>query len=140
MSGRHRRWGHGVCERPARVNAFSLREGRRAIEQHGSIGASVRHLARPVTRAQLVSIDLEPGGVLGRHNAAVNQLFIVVSGGGWVSGGDGSEEPISAGAAAYWVAGESHETRAGDDGLRAIVLEGEFSSPEELLDPVGPGD
>jgi hypothetical protein len=31
-------------------------------------------------------------------------------------------------------------TRAGEEGLRAIVLEGEFSSPEELLDPVGPGD
>jgi quercetin dioxygenase-like cupin family protein len=72
--------------------------------------------------AHVVCIRLGPGGVLPRHPAASDQLFVVVQGEGWASGGDGAEQPISAGAAVFWPAGEEHETRT-DIGLTAIVVE-----------------
>jgi hypothetical protein len=96
------------------------------------VGASVLRLARTIARAQLVSIDLEPGGVLGRHPAAFDQLFIVVGGRGWVSGSDGVEEQIEAGMAAWWAAGELHETRAG--GGASGRLSSKASSPTWALE------
>lgn len=111
------------------MEVYSTGSDLRSIDRHGSIGASVEHIARPISRAQLVVIELEPGGVLGRHDAQADQLFIVVAGSGSVSGGDGVEVEIGAGMAAFWTAAESHETRAGEEGLRAIVLEGEFGRP-----------
>ncbi len=62
----------------------------REIETHGSEGATVQPLARPIRQAQLVTIWLEPGGLLGRHPATVDQLFVVMSGSGSVSGADGA--------------------------------------------------
>jgi quercetin dioxygenase-like cupin family protein len=105
----------------------------RQITHHGSVGARVQPLASPIGRAFLVVIELDPQGVLGWHEATENQLFVVVAGSGWVRGGEGPEVAIESGMAAYWTAGEMHETRAGDDGLRAIVLEGEYSDPGAFL-------
>jgi quercetin dioxygenase-like cupin family protein len=102
-----------------------------AIDRFGSEGATVQHVARPIHRAQLVTITLEPNGVLGRHPAAVDQLFVVMSGYGSVSGGDGARVAIRAGMAAFWSAGEEHETRADDEGLTAVVLEGEFEALDD---------
>ncbi len=49
---------------------------------------------------------------------------MVVQGEGWASGGDGSEQPIAAGTAVLWTAGEEHESRT-HGGLTAIVVEAE---------------
>jgi quercetin dioxygenase-like cupin family protein len=70
----------------------------------------------------VVCVRLGPGGVLPRHPAASDQLFVVVQGEGWASGGDGAEQQVAAGTAVFWEAGEEHETRT-DDGLTAIVVE-----------------
>jgi quercetin dioxygenase-like cupin family protein len=59
---------------------------------------------------------------LPRHPAASDQLFVVVQGEGWATGGDGAKQPIAAGTAVFWPAGEEHETRS-DVGLIAIVVE-----------------
>jgi quercetin dioxygenase-like cupin family protein len=72
----------------------------------------------------VVCIRLGPGGLLPRHPAASDQLFVVVQGEGWASGDDAGEQPISAGTAVFWPAGEEHETRT-DIGLTAIVVEAE---------------
>ena len=68
-------------------------------------------------------IEIEPGGVVGRHPAGVAQLFVVVEGSGWVSGG-GGREPIAAGEAVLWDEGEEHESGS-EDGMTALVLEAE---------------
>jgi quercetin dioxygenase-like cupin family protein len=78
--------------------------------------------------AHVVCIRLGPGGVLPRHPAAADQLFVVVQGHGWASGGDGAEQEITAGTAVFWEAGEEHETRT-DGGLTAIVVEAEQLGP-----------
>ena len=72
---------------------------------------------------QAAIFRLGPGGRMARHPAAVPQLLAVLEGSGFVSGADGIEEPIHAGEAVVWAAGEQHETRS-DDGLVALVLEG----------------
>ncbi|MGE3075431.1 MAG: hypothetical protein AB7N24_16870 [Dehalococcoidia bacterium] len=72
-------------------------------------------------------IELAPHGVLGRHEAVGDQLFLVVAGDGTVSGDNQADTRIHAGMAACWSAGEMHETRAGEHGLVALVLEGQFT-------------
>ena len=51
-------------------------------------------------------------------------MFAVVRGTGWVSGGDGQREQISAGEAVLWEPGEQHESRS-DEGMTVLVLEAE---------------
>jgi quercetin dioxygenase-like cupin family protein len=108
------------------LQIIDLREGGHAIERFNSQGASVRGIASELAGGQLVIIRLEPRGILGRHEAVASQLFIVTAGSGVVSGFDDVEHQIEAGQAAYWVAGEIHETVAGDDGITAVVLEGSY--------------
>ncbi len=97
----------------------------RSIDAYASVGVTLAPLTQPLARSaafQAACFRLEPGGRIGRHPATVAQLLAVVEGGGWVSGADGQEHPIEAGEAAFWEAGEEHETRT-DSGLTAIVLE-----------------
>ena len=70
----------------------------------------------------MVVIELGPGGVVGRHPAVAAQLFVVVSGTGWVSGSDGDRVPIRAGEAVAWEPGEEHESGS-DEGMTALVVE-----------------
>ena len=62
------------------------------------------------------------GGQIGRHPAVGDQFFLVVSGRGEVSGGDGVWQPITAGQAAVWSVCERHSTRA-EEPLVAVVVE-----------------
>ena len=59
-------------------------------------------------------------------------LLAVVDGRGWVSGADGEPHAVAAGQAAFWEAGEEHETWT-DEGLTAMVIES-----EEALRPYEP--
>ena len=81
-------------------------------------------MRRLAAEAHAVVIELAPGGVVARHPAAATQLFVVVSGTGWVSGGDGDRVPIRAGEAVAWEPGEEHESGS-DEGMTALVVEGE---------------
>ena len=95
--------------------------GEREVTAPGSVSARVRRLA---AEAHVVVIEVAPGGVVARHPAVVAQLFAVVWGSGWVSGGDGGRELISAGEAVLWEAGEEHESGS-DEGMTALVVEAE---------------
>jgi quercetin dioxygenase-like cupin family protein len=104
-----------------------------SIEAFGSEGLTQAPLTEPLSRGalfQAACFRLEPGGRVGRHPATVPQLLAVVAGQGWVSGADGEPQAISAGEAAFWNAGEEHETWT-DDGLTAIVFEAEDVRPYE---------
>ena len=95
--------------------------GERDVTAPGSVSAQVRRLT---AGAHVVVIEVEPGGLVGRHPAAAFQLFTVVSGSGWVSGGDGEREPIAAGQAVVWEPGEEHESGS-DAGMTVLVVEAE---------------
>ena len=95
--------------------------GEREVTAPGSISARVRRLA---AEARAVVIEIAAGGVVARHPAVGSQLFVVVSGSGWVSGADGEREAIRAGEAVLWDQGEEHESGS-DEGMKALVLEAE---------------
>ncbi|MEQ8675178.1 MAG: hypothetical protein RLP44_20745 [Aggregatilineales bacterium] len=102
------------------------------ITQYGSQHAVVSHLIHSDGKYFIVCIRVEAGGFLGRHEAHNNQLFCVVQGAGTVSGDDGNFQPITEGQAAFWQAGEFHETRS-EQGLTAMVFEGENLQSVEAL-------
>ena len=72
----------------------------------------------------MVVIEVEAGGVVARHPAGGAQLFTDVLGSGWVSGGDGERQAITAGETVLWESGESHESGS-DEGMRVLVVEAE---------------
>ncbi|WP_167761169.1 cupin domain-containing protein [Geodermatophilus sp. DF01_2] len=67
-------------------------------------------------------VRLAPGGGIGRHPTRLWQLFLVVSGSGWVSGADGERCPLAAGQGALWSPGEEHASGS-DEGLLAVVVQ-----------------
>jgi quercetin dioxygenase-like cupin family protein len=93
--------------------------GEREIDRFESVAARVRRLA---PEAHVVVIELGAGGTLGRHPAASQQLFAVIRGSGWVVGDDGEREPITAGKAVLWEAGEDHGSGS-EGGMTALVVE-----------------
>ena len=83
---------------------------------------------RSGTPVQAAIFRLSPGGKIARHPATVPQILAVLDGTGNISGADGVPEPISAGEAVFWSAGEVHET-VSEHGLTALVLEGDAVRP-----------
>jgi quercetin dioxygenase-like cupin family protein len=82
-------------------------------------GVTIAPLTAPLAAGapvQAAIFRLAPGGRIVRHPASVGQILAVLEGSGWVSGADGAPEPIAAGEAVSWAAGEEHETRT-EDGL-----------------------
>jgi GrpB-like predicted nucleotidyltransferase (UPF0157 family)/quercetin dioxygenase-like cupin family protein len=77
------------------------------------------------SRVRVEVAHVPPGGSIGRHPASAHQLFAVVAGRGWVSGGTGNGREIGAGYAAVWASGEEHDVHS-PDGLTAVCVEGEF--------------
>jgi len=82
--------------------------------------------------ARIGCMFLGKDGVVGYHEATVPQLFLVVSGEGWVLGKEGEKRRIVQGEAAFWEHGEGHETTT-ETGLTAIVIESEELEPTRFL-------
>lgn len=79
------------------------------------------------SRVRVHVMHLPAGGLIGRHRAVAQQLFVVVSGSGWAAGGDGRRRDLRPGRAALWEEGEEHESGS-DSGLTAVSIEGEFET------------
>jgi quercetin dioxygenase-like cupin family protein len=103
------------------------------IDRYGSRFTMAR-LAHPAG-LHVGCMHLPPGGLVGRHPAAIPQLFVVTAGAGWVEGGDGPPIPIAAGQAVFWQAGEEHAAGS-DTGMTAIVVESELLATD--LSALGP--
>ena len=102
-------------------------EAARRLHDRRLDGVTVAPLTMPLASGagfQAACFRIEPAGRIERHPADVPQLLAVVEGRGWVSGAEGEREPIVAGEAVVWSAGEEHETGT-DEGLTAIVIDGE---------------
>lgn len=94
------------------------------IDQLGS-DFRIGRLTGDDAQGRVQVLHLGPGGLIGRHPAGLRQLFAVVSGSGWVSGGEGMRRSIEIGQAAVWEVGEEHEAGS-DGGLTAVCVEGTF--------------
>jgi quercetin dioxygenase-like cupin family protein len=94
-------------------------------------GVTVAPLTTPLAAGasvQAAVFRLAPNGRIARHPADVPQIMAVLEGAGRVSGADGEPEPIAAGEAVFWSAGEEHETQT-DEGMTALILEGDGLQP-----------
>ncbi|MFC4811664.1 cupin domain-containing protein [Paenibacillus sp. GCM10023250] len=110
-----------------KIYAFGKAMGK-TITQFGSKGASISRIIKHDKPTHIGCICLEPGGHVGRHEAAINQLFVVLNGKGWVTGKEGIPYEIEAGQAAYWEAGEERESGT-EYGMTVIVIESEQLEP-----------
>jgi quercetin dioxygenase-like cupin family protein len=94
-------------------------------------GVTIAPLTAPLgagARVQAAIFRLAPNGRIARHPASIPQILAVLEGAGSVSGADGRSEPITAGEAVFWSAGEEHETKT-EDGLTAMILEADGLQP-----------
>ena len=90
-------------------------------------GVTVAPLSRSIFHGspfQAAVFRVAPGGRIARHPASYPQVLAVLDGSGKVSGASGVDEPIEAGEAVFWQAGEEHETKTAD-GLTALIIEGD---------------
>ncbi len=120
-----------------RLFRFDVDAGR-AVQQFGSVGLTITPVARMAEGGQAVAMWIEPGGSVGAHDAVGPQLFLVVSGAGWVEGADGVRAPIRVGQVAYWEDGERHAAGS-PGGMSALVIEGP-ALDLTMLKPLDPGD
>ena len=94
------------------------------ISAFGSDGVQAAFICEPAGKSRTIAMTIAPGGHIGRHPAVTQQLFLVVRGKGWVSGGDSDREPITAGEGVLWTANEDHAAGS-DRGMTAIIIEGD---------------
>jgi hypothetical protein len=109
------------------------------ITQYDSHGVSIGRGARYSGDVQIGFFHIQAGGVVGYHPASAPQLFMVVTGEGWVRGEDEARMPIRPGQAAFWVAGEHHESGS-DTGMAAVVIEGNGLDPSRYMPELLPDD
>jgi quercetin dioxygenase-like cupin family protein len=76
-----------------------------------------------------------PEGCVGFHQATTPQLFLVVQGEGWVTSEDRQRISIKSGQAAYWEAGEWHESGS-HAGMTSLVFESPDLKPEAFMTPI----
>ncbi|MBM2616528.1 cupin domain-containing protein [Actinoplanes sp. LDG1-06] len=93
----------------------------RSVEAYGSRGLTAKAVVRADELAVTV-LRVAAGGEIGRHPAPVEQIMFVAAGHGTVCGGDERWQPVGAGQAVFWRAGEEHTTRAEAD-LVLVVME-----------------
>ena len=63
-----------------------------------------------------------PGGEIGPHEAGYGQLFLALSGEGWVAGGDGIREALATGEVAFISRGEIH-SKGSEGGMTALMVQ-----------------
>jgi len=95
------------------------------VEKGGS-DFTLSPLTPPDGVVKAACFHVPAGGVVYFHEATVPQLYCVVAGSGWVTGPDRNRVAICAFEAAFWEAGEWHESGS-EEGLTAIVLEGDVA-------------
>lgn len=114
-----------------RIFRFDSSAGRQ-ITQFGSVNVVMSPIQQGSGPFQIGCMHLNPGGNVGVHPAVGPQLFLVVQGEGWVRGKGPEHRPIAAGQAAFWQAGESHESGT-DTGMDVIVVEADSLDPSSFM-------
>jgi mannose-6-phosphate isomerase-like protein (cupin superfamily) len=109
----------------------------RKIDRYGSVGAYIKPILQQKDGISIVSIWIESQGLLGLHPAMADQLFLVAAGEAFISKTNMDEVLIKSGSAVIWKKGEVHQTRAGKQGLLAIVIEGEGLAGSINIPPTG---
>ena len=102
------------------------------IEQFGSVKAIISKVVHLDDEAVVNCVYIRPNGKLGYHQAASQQLFLLVEGQGWIRGETEEKLAVHEGQAIYWEQGEWHETGS-ENGMTAVIIEGINVDPAELM-------
>jgi quercetin dioxygenase-like cupin family protein len=94
----------------------------RLVTEIESQGAEATEVARGQGEAHVHILRIEAGGAIGPHEAGFGQLYVIVSGRGWVAGPDAKRIPIAAGEAACIRKGEVH-AKGADEAVVALVVQ-----------------
>ncbi|WP_339280080.1 cupin domain-containing protein [Lysinibacillus sp. FSL P2-0066] len=94
------------------------------IHQYKSVDTFYRKITKTEMPTTIGFIYIEPGGVVGMHDAPVPQLFIVINGEGWISGVDAEKITLKTGQGVLWQQGQAHESGS-ITGLTALVIQAE---------------
>lgn len=92
------------------------------IHKYASAGAASCELAHGDGECHAYAVHFEPGGNIGPHPAGFDQLFLVISGSGWVAGGDGVRHPVGAQSGAFIPRGETH-SKGSETGMVAVMIQ-----------------
>jgi quercetin dioxygenase-like cupin family protein len=84
--------------------------------------ASSIKLAEGEGEAHAYVIYLEPGGIIGPHEAGFGQILLALAGSGWVAGADDKRVSLAEGEAAFIGRGEIH-SKGSDDGMTAFMIQ-----------------
>ena len=102
------------------------------ISEYESDGAHALPLGNGRGEGHVYRIRIAPGGAIGPHEAGFGQLFLVIDGSGWISGGNGVRQPLAAGQGAFIARGEVH-AKGSDTGLTAIMVQLTDLTPVEPM-------
>lgn len=105
-----------------RLETFRFDRAEKVVDRFDSVGATATRVAAGEGPIHLTGLTIEPGGTIGSHPAPVSQLFLVITGEGWVAGPDGRRIPVAAGDGVRWEPGEEHASST-TAGLAALALE-----------------
>jgi quercetin dioxygenase-like cupin family protein len=92
------------------------------ITEFASRAAASIQLAHGDGEAHVYAIHVEAGGEIGPHTAGFGQLFVVVTGRGWVREADGPRVDVECGEAAYFPRGTVH-SKGSDHGMTAVMVQ-----------------
>jgi RimJ/RimL family protein N-acetyltransferase len=92
------------------------------ITQFQSSGAAGAVLATGSGTTRIHGLRFEPASQIGEHPTGFAQLFLVVRGEGWVTGGDGRRVDLATGQGAYFERGERHSKGSGP-GMTALMVQ-----------------
>ena len=95
---------------------------------------SAVRLADGYGEAHAYLLQFKAGGAIGRHEAGYGQLFIVLTGQGWVSGHDGLRAEVAIGDVVLFDRGEQH-AKGSDTGMTAVMVQvGDLAATDSALD------
>lgn len=107
-------------------------ESGKSIDLHNSSGFIISRVVHLFEEAFVNCAYVSAGGIIGYHQAAADQLFLVVQGEGWVRDKTSNRTSIKAGQAAYWEEAEWHESGTAT-GMTVIIIEGTNFDPAKLM-------
>lgn len=92
------------------------------VTDFGAVATRSRTWLHGAGEAHIHTVRFDPGGGLTPHPTGYSQLFIPLSGTGWVSGADDVRVPLSVGQAAFFRRGERH-AKGSETGLVALMIQ-----------------
>src|SRR5689334_18066562 len=92
------------------------------VTDYASHGARAQPLADGAGEAHVYAVHIDAGGEIGPHPAGFGQLFLVIAGTAWVTGGDGARHSVRAGQGAVIARGEMH-AKGSEAGCTAVMIQ-----------------